>query len=149
VTVAASRSDAGAAGAWTLFTALLGMFAVLQLVIGVWRVVDAKAATDAAAREGARTFVEGVADPDPAVALTRAEVRGRSVLAEQGWPAGTVDGQGLLARCAVATFTARVEVPPIAIPFLGDLGAVGVSSTHRERVDPLRAGLEGAAGCVG
>ena len=140
--------DGGLAGGWTLFTALFGMLVVLQLVIGVWRVVDAKAAADGAAREAARAFVETDASL-AAAALGRAESRGRHVLAEQGWAGGTVVGDATLVRCAVATFTATVPVPAIAVPFLDGLGAVTVRSTHVERVDPLRSGLTGEAGCVG
>ena len=62
-------------------------FGVLTFVLGsllianAWAVVDAKFATDAAAREAAHTFVEA---SEPASALTEATAAGRAVIEGHG-----------------------------------------------------------------
>lgn len=118
------------------------------LITNAWAVVDAKFATDAAAREAARTFVEG-SDEDRAFedaqAAGRAAIDGhgrdpdRAVIA----PVGTFE----LARCERATFEAVYEVPALSIPLIGGFGTAPftVRSSHSEVVDPFRSGLDGQA----
>ncbi|MGH9275058.1 MAG: hypothetical protein ACRDZU_10460 [Acidimicrobiales bacterium] len=118
------------------------------LIANAWAVVDAKFATDAAARQAARTFVEGI---DEDSALTAAEVAGLAAIEGHGRdpsraviaPVGAV----ALARCERATFEAVYEVPALSIPLIGGYGTAPfrIRSTHSEIVDPFRNGLDGQA----
>lgn len=118
------------------------------LIANAWAVVDAKFATDAAARQAVRTFVEGT---DRASALTAAEAAGRAAIEGHGRdpsraviaPVGTF----ALARCERATFEAVYEVPALSIPLIGGYGTApfGIRSTHSEVVDPFRNSLDGQA----
>lgn len=129
-------------------------FGVLIFVLGTllianaWAVVDAKFATDAAARQAARTFVEGV---DADVALADAQAAGRAAVAAHGRDPDHVMVQAVgtlvLARCERATFEAVYEVPALSIPLIGGYGRAPfrVRSTHSELVDPFRSGLPGQA----
>ncbi|HUS60596.1 MAG TPA: hypothetical protein VMY34_00270 [Acidimicrobiales bacterium] len=116
------------------------------LIANAWAVVDAKFATDAAARQAARTFVEGT---DGADALAAAEGAGRAAIEGHGRdPARVVIapvGALLLARCEQVTFEAVYEVPALSIPLIGGYGTAPfrVRSTHSEVVDPFRSGLDG------
>lgn len=118
------------------------------LIANAWAVVDAKFATDAAAREAARTFVEGT---DEASAFAAAADAARAAIAGHGrdperaviGPVGTFG----LVRCERATFEAAYEVPALSIPLIGGYGTAPfrVRSTHTEVVDPFRSGLDGQA----
>ena len=118
------------------------------LITNAWAVVDAKFATDAAARQAARTFVEGT---DPGDALLLAEEAARAALAGHGRDAerATVSALGSpnLVRCERATFEVTYEVPAISLPFIGGYGTSPflVRSTHSEIVDPFRSGVDGDA----
>jgi hypothetical protein len=118
------------------------------LIANAWAVVDAKFATDAAAREAAHTFVEA---SEPASALTEATAAGRAVIEGHGRdperaliaPIGSLS----LVRCARATFEVVYEVPALSIPLIGGYGPTPfrVRSVHTEVVDPFRSGLDGQA----
>lgn len=130
-------------------------FGVLIFVLGsllianAWAVVDAKFATDAAARQAARTFVEGT---DVDTAADDARDAGLAAIAGHGRDPGraTVRAQGtlVLARCERATFEATYVVPALSLPLIGGYGRAPfvVRSTHSELVDPFRSGLDGDAG---
>lgn len=118
------------------------------LIANAWAVVDAKFATDAAARQAARTFVEGSDESsalDAAIEAARASIAGhgrdpdRATIAEVGTFA--------LQRCQRATFEVVYEVPALSIPLIGGYGTAPfrVRSTHSEVVDPFRSGLDGQA----
>lgn len=129
-------------------------FGILIFVVGsllianAWAVVDAKFATDAAARQAARTYVEG---DDPGAALDEAIAAGRAAVAAHGRDPGRAVvqpvGVPVLARCERATFEAVYEVPALSIPLIGGYGRAPfrVRSTHSELVDPFRSGLAGQA----
>lgn len=129
-------------------------FGVLIFVLGsllianAWAVVDAKFATDAAARQAARTFVEGTGAAD---ALAAAEEAGRAAIAAHGRDPERAEigpvGDPRLARCERATFEAVYEVPALSLPLIGGYGRspFRVRSTHSELVDPFRSGLPGQA----
>lgn len=118
------------------------------LISNAWAVVDAKFATDAAARQAARTFVEG---SDPPLALDAATAAARATIAGHGRdpsrarvePVGELE----LVRCARATFTVSYDVPTLTLPLIGGYGPapLSVRSTHSELVDPFRSGLAGEA----
>jgi hypothetical protein len=122
------------------------------LVVNAWGVVDAKFATDAAAREAARTYVEG----DAETAEERAIGAGKDAIAAHGRDPrraivrlAQAPASGFQ-RCQRITFEAVYEVPAIAIPIIGGYGdGFRVRSAHSELIDPLRSGLEGEAdGCA-
>lgn len=119
------------------------------LIANAWAVVDAKLATDAAARQAARTFVEGT---DPTDALEAASTAALDTIAAHGRDRAraTVDigGSQALRRCDRVSFTVSYEVPALLLPLIGGYGPTPfrVRSTHSELVDPFRGGLEGDAG---
>jgi hypothetical protein len=118
------------------------------LIANAWAVVDAKLATDAAARQAARTFVEAT---DEQLAFDAAAEAGRAAIAGHGRDpdraAITPVGAFGLARCDRATFEATYEVPALSIPLIGGYGTApfAVRSSHSEIVDPFRSGLDGEA----
>lgn len=118
------------------------------LIANAWAVVDAKFATDAAARQAARTFVES---SDPGDALGQAESAARAAIEGHGRDpdrAGiSAVGDPQLVRCARATFEVTYDIPALSLPFIGGYGNAPfvVRSTHSELVDPFRSGLEGEA----
>lgn len=122
------------------------------LIANAWAVVDAKFATDGAAREAARTFVEA---DDPATAEPLATAAGKAVIEAHGRdPERSVVrpvGAARLQRCERITFEATYTVPALSLPFIGGYGRAPfrVRSSHSELVDPFRSGLTGQAeGCV-
>jgi hypothetical protein len=122
------------------------------LITNAWAVVDAKFATDAAARQAARTFVEGA---DERSAFAAAEEAGRASIEGHGRDPDRATiapvGAFSLARCERATFEAVYSVPALSIPLIGGYGRAPftVRSIHSEIVDPFRSGLEGEAeGCT-
>lgn len=117
------------------------------LVASAWAVIDSKLAVVSAAREAARTYVEA----DGAAA---AEERGREAaeeaMANHGRGGAVVvafDAPVGFTRCATVSARVSYEVPAVPLPWIGGLGAIEVSSTHTERIDPFRDGLPGAAQC--
>ncbi|MFP4312182.1 MAG: hypothetical protein ACLFS9_09430 [Nitriliruptoraceae bacterium] len=133
-------------------------FGVLVLLIGTlvvvnaWAVVDARFATAAAAREAVRAVVEA---PETALSPTQLEQRARSAAVQAFAAHGyerppEVSGPPLRqARCATVEVTVGVEVVPALLPWLDEPPSYRVASTHREVVDPFRAGLagDGVSGC--
>lgn len=143
------RGDAGQVGGLEAIP-----FGLLVLVVGAllianaWSVVDAKFATDAAARQAARTFVEATdaataGESAEAAALDVIEGHGRDPSRAEVSPVGPLS----LVRCARATFEVVYEVPALSIPWIGGYGRAPftVRSTHSEVVDPFRSGLPGRA----
>jgi len=118
------------------------------LVANAWAVVDAKFATDSAARQAARTFVEGT---EPSEALRAAIEAGRQSIEGHGRDPDhaviTAQGVPRLVRCERVSFTASYTVPALSLPLIGGFGRspFHVRSTHSELVDPFRDGLPGQA----
>jgi hypothetical protein len=143
------RGDRGQVGGIEALPFGLLIFVVGSLLIAnAWAVVDAKFATDAAARQAVRTFVE--ADED-ATAVSQAEAAGLAAIDSHGRDPerATVRpvGPAPLERCARVTFEAVYEVPALTLPFIGGYGQAPfrVRSAHSELVDPFRSGLAGEA----
>lgn len=127
-------------------------FGVLVLVVGTlvvvnaWAVIDARFATSAAAREAVRAVVQA-----PEVGLTASQLDGRArsaagqALAAHGYEhEPELTGPPLRqARCATVEVTVELEVVPTILPWVSQPPSYRVASTHREVVDPFRAGLEG------
>lgn len=143
------RGDRGQVGGIEALPFGLLVFVVGTLLLAnAWAVVDAKFATDAAARQAVRTFVEAT-EPDAALADARAA--GLDAVDAHGRDPGraTVDpvGEAELARCARVTFEVVYEVPALSLPFIGGYGRAPfrVRSAHSELVDPFRSGVPGEA----
>lgn len=143
------RGDRGQVGGIEALPFGLLIFILGSLLIAnAWAVVDAKFATDAAARQAARTFVEGT-DVDRALAdateagLASIAGHGRDPTRASIRPRGSFD----LARCQRAVFEATYVVPALSLPLIGGYGRAPflVRSTHSELVDPFRNGLPGDA----
>jgi hypothetical protein len=142
-----SKPERGAVGGLEAipFGFLVFVVAVL-LIANAWAVVDAKLAVTAAAREAARTWVEGDgSDTDARSAAADALLgHGRDpdrLTLDLAAPTG-------FGRCAQVVVSASYTVPPLALPWIGGFGdGFEVSSRHAERVDPFRDGLEGEAAC--
>ena len=120
------------------------------LLANTWAVIDARLATDAAAREAVRTFVESW--PDEAGGWRAAEQRGREAVAAQGRDGGSVRFELALIpgyqRCARATVTARYSLPALAIPYVGGFGhGFAIAATRSEVIDPYRSGGPAGGGC--
>lgn len=147
------RGDGGQIGGIEAIPFGLLVFVVGGLLIAnAWAVVDAKFATDAAAREAARTFVEA---RDPSAASREAERAAREVLTAHGRDGDRAAvreiGGAQLTRCARITIEVSYEVPALALPLVGGWGPspFTVRSRHSEVVDPFRSGVPGEAdGCA-
>ena len=138
------------------------------LVVNAWSVVDTRMAVGAAAREAARVVagVEGDAyephiggGPEPREALASlARARAIEALEQHGRDVTGIDPTTMVTfsplpaspRCAVIEATVTYDAPTIALPFVGAFfpGGIPVTVTHRERIDPFRAGLPGEATCA-
>lgn len=143
------RGDRGQVGGIEALPFGLLIFVLGTLLIAnAWAVIDAKFATDAAARQAARTFVEG---DDAGAALAAALEAGRAAVAAHGRDPDRVRidpvGSPELVRCERATFEAVYEVPALSLPLIGGYGRAPfrVRSSHSELVDPFRSGLPGRA----
>lgn len=143
------RGDRGQVGGIEALPFGLLCFVVGSLLIAnAWAVVDAKFATDAAARQAVRTFVEA---DDPAAATGDARVAGLAAIDAHGRdPERAVVqpvGDPQLVRCERVTFEVIYEVPALSLPFIGGYGSAPfrVRSSHSELVDPFRSGLAGSA----
>lgn len=143
------RGDGGQVGGIEALPFGLLIFVVGTLLIAnAWAVVDAKFATDAAARQAVRTFVEA---DDPASARSEATAAGLAAVQAHGRDPDRATIQGVgdpqLVRCERATFEAVYEVPALSLPFIGGYGRAPfrVRSSHSELVDPFRSGVAGSA----
>jgi hypothetical protein len=123
------------------------VFVVAVLVVAnAWAVIDVKMAVTAAAREAARTWVEGDGELDDAVAAAVEAIEGHGrdparLDVELSAPTG-------FGRCATVVARARYVVPAVPLPWTGGFGdGIEVSASHSERIDPFRDGLSGAARC--
>lgn len=144
------RGDDGFAGGFEglLFGILFFVFGTL-LVGYAWGIVDTKAATEQAARQAVRTYVEA---PDPSAAAAEAQQAADDALSGYGRNpsrAGVALVSGSFARCARVTIAVIYPAPLVELPILGRLGeGQQVRSQHSELVDPFRSGLGGSSGCA-
>jgi len=122
-----------------IFGVLAFVFGSL-LIINVWAVIDASLAVSAAAREGARTYVEA----DPGSAWGDAQAQMNEVMNNYGRndrPVTVKRSTTNYERCQPVTITVEYSVPLIDIPLFGEFGSLGnVKSEHTERIDAYRSG---------
>lgn len=129
------------AGSDMLLFGFLAFVLSSLVIVNVWTVIDASLAVSAAAREGARTYVEA----DPATAWEQTRQRMDDVMADYGRTdravAPSPPALDTYERCAVVTITAEYDVALISLPLFGDFGSLTrIDATHSERVDAYRSG---------
>lgn len=143
------RGEDGFAGGFEglLFGMLLFVAGTL-LIAYAWGVVDTKTATDQAARQAVRTFVEA---PDAATASAVADQAAEATLA--GYGRDPSDGTvrlvaGQFARCSRVTIEVSYPAPLVRLPWFGSYGTgETVHSEESSIVDAYRSGLSGTAEC--
>jgi len=146
------RGDRGQVGGIEVLPFGVLTFVLAMLVIAnVWGVADARLATNSAAREAVRAFVEA---PDESTAYARADAAARDALRGHGRNATNSSvgvryrGDRGWARCSRVVVTVHHPVPAISVPIIGGFGhGFDVTSSRSEIIDPFRAGLEGNAEC--
>lgn len=142
----ALEPERGAAGGEVLALGVLVLLVGLLLVAGAWRVVDAKLAASAGAREAARVLAERPTAVDAAVGAAREAVLAHGVGSAR---IAAVDAAAEARRCGLARGVVVVAVPPLGLPWVGGLPGVDVRADHVEVVDPLAADIPGEADCLG
>lgn len=127
------------AGADILLFGLIGIVFTSIVILNAWVVVDTSLAVSAAAREGARTFVES----EPGEAETNSRAAMEEVMSQYGHDAGdttfSISNTGFT-RCAEVTATANQQIDLLFVPIFGDFGSHTITATHTERIDPFRSG---------
>src|SRR6516225_784450 len=122
-----SRHESGEAGFVGGFEALL--FGLLIFVAGTllathaWAIIDTKAATEAAARQAVRSYVEA---SSPAVAASQADQAVAAALAGYGRSAAPARVQlvsGSFGRCQRIPIPVSYPAPVLVLPGVGRVGA--------------------------
>jgi hypothetical protein len=147
--VSAAREQGFVGGFEGLLFGLLIFVAGTLLATHAWAVIDTKAATEAAARQAARTYVEAAS---PAAAAYQAQQAAANALAGYGRSAarGRVRlVSGSFGRCQRITIAVSYPSPALMLPWVGRVGsAEWVRGEHSELVDPFRSGLPGTSACA-
>ena len=143
------RDDSGFVGGLEgmIFGSLIFVAGTL-LVANAWGVVATKFATETAARDAARAYVEG---SNASTAWASAETIADGALAGYGRSPGKARIQlmsGSLVRCARVTIEVTYPAPVVDLPFVGRVGhAEVVTARSSQLVDPYRSGLPGTSTC--
>lgn len=133
-----SRDERGQIGGveGLIFGVLVFVFGTL-VVVNAWGAVDAKFATSTAAREAARTYVEGADARHAAFDAEAAALEAMGTRPRRRTKVEMIEGE--LERCSRVTMQVSYRVPFIRVPVLGGFGsAFTVVSRHTEIVDPFR-----------
>jgi Na+-driven multidrug efflux pump len=143
-------NEAGFVGGFeALLFGLLIFVAGTLLATHAWAVVDTKAATEAAAQQAVRDYVEAAS---PAAAASQAKQGAAAALAGYGRSAGRVRVRlvsGSFGRCQRITIAVSYPAPVLMLPWVGRVGAAEwVRADHSELVDPFRSGLPGSSTCA-
>ena len=131
-----------------VFGVLVFVFGTLLLVNG-WAVLDAKFATNAAARDAVRTVIQAApSQPGEAAMIELARGPAELAAAAHGFAADEVAVQRpedapVLEPCRGAPVRLAVElrVPATLLPGFQTRSAYVVRSVHEEQIDPFRSGL--------
>jgi len=121
------------------------------LIAGSWAVVDAAGAATAAAREGARAYVEAA---DAASARAEATDAATATMAGHGrsdidrLTVRVDDSHGGFQRCSEVVVEVSYVVPAVRVPWFGTAASMTVHHTHRELVDPHRSSDAGPGTCT-
>ena len=143
------RDQRGQAGGVEAIAFGLLLFVVGTLIVAnAWGVVDAKFATEGAAREAARAYVETGTTPEEAA--DPAGHAADAALTSLGRP-GRVKvelGDDGYKRCARVTVRVTTSVPLLRLPFVRrGTGHVDVTGSDTRVIDPYRTGLADEASC--
>lgn len=145
-----TRAEGGQAAAEVLAVGAIVVITVTLVVVRTWAVVDAKFRIESAAREAARAYVEasgpGQADADARRAAWSA-MGAAGPMDVPGDPAAFYVRRGGFGRCERIDIELRWEVPALQA-WVVTLGAVTVTGSHTEVVDPYRSGRNGPARCA-
>lgn len=141
-----STDEQGQAGAEVIAGCIVLIIGLVFIFANLWAVLDAKMAVSSAARNAVQAYVE---QSSSANAERAARAEARDLLSSrfpERWTAESTADR--FARCQPVTIRVSVDIPLIAVPFLGSLGGTKtVSATHRSRIDPYRSGVPGEVDC--
>jgi cytochrome bd-type quinol oxidase subunit 2 len=145
-----ASGEAGFVGGFEGLLFGLLLFVAGTLLIGyAWAIVDTKSATQEAARQAARTYVQA---PSAAQAASSAQQAAAASLAGYGRDparAAVALVAGSFARCQRITISVSYPAPLLLLPFIGRVGSgTTVRAEHSELVDPYRTSLPGTAACL-
>jgi hypothetical protein len=120
------------------------------VVVGGWRVVDARFAASAAAREAVRAAVIApVGAGADGMAAAAQDAAAQAVVAH-GYEPGDLRLRTELplsqTRCAPVRFHAALFVELPLLPRLGGVGSMDVTATADGLIDPFRSGLDAGDG---
>lgn len=146
------KEESGFVGGFAGLLFGLAIFVIGTLLAAyAWSVVETKAATSAAAREAARSYVQA---PDSAIGMDAAR---QAALAALSGRVANPDRasvsltSGVFGRCQRITIAVTYPVPALQLPLVKTIGPLGgqlVRAEHSELVDPYRNGLPGTAACA-
>lgn len=144
-----TSSEKGQAGSELLIFFVLAFLILVVAVTHSWATVDAKFAATAAARAGARAYVEA---PDAGSAEGRAEAAISAVYEARSMRKDrriATAFDGTFGRCERITVRSGFRIPALKLPLLRiAVGSRIVTSVHSEIVDPFRSGLENSVGAA-
>lgn len=140
-----ARDDGFVAGLEALAFGVLIFVVGTLIIVNAWAVVDAKFATNTAAREAVRVVVESAATGlGEATIRERARVEAARAAGSHGFAADEVVVDASLAglcRGNDVRVEVGVQLPGMILPGVSDWGARTVTSVHTEQLDPFRSGL--------
>lgn len=140
------RHELGQAGAEVILGGVVLLIGLVIVLGSLWSVLDAKLAATNAARTAIQTFVEQDDAASGEAALVASLQRSLDDRFPDRWRVAIANDA--FVRCAPATVSLSVEVPLLAVPFLGSFGGVKtVHATHRSLIDPYRSRVPGEADC--
>ena len=122
---------------WALGIGVL-LLPIALLVVQLPPVLERQSLARVAAQEAGRTVALA---PDPYAAGAAAADLVATIAANHGVPADAARLAlgGVLDRGGVVEATVVVDVPAVTLPFVGAVGLLQVSATHREPVDRYRS----------
>ncbi|MCC5947219.1 MAG: hypothetical protein JJT89_02080 [Nitriliruptoraceae bacterium] len=141
----AGAQDGFVAGLEALAFGVLVFVLGTLLVVNAWAIVDAKFATNTAAREAVRSVVEAAASElGEGDILARARQQAENAAATHGFaPEDVTVRTGGVGLCRGDDVSIEVEVTIASLlaPGAGGWGDRRVASVHTEQLDPFRSGL--------
>lgn len=146
------RDEAGfVAGAEALILGVLVfVFGTLAILNG-WAVLDAKFATNAAAREAVRAVADADAGTSVEALTARAVAAAREAVDAHGYDGDVVEVEHLSplppGRCDPVRVRALIAVRSTIVPGVAGPATFEVGSEHEQVVGPFRSGFTGEADC--
>ncbi len=143
----ASDTEQGQAGAEVILGGIVLLVGLILVLSNIWLVLDAKMAVTSAARSGGQTFIEQRTLAEASQALQSTMQTSLGSRFPRGWTA--TSSLASFERCAPVDVVVAVNIPLVAVPFLGSIGGTKtVRSTHHTRIDPYRSRVPGEANCA-